>query len=95
MLLRTLGYGQRTASAPYVGTIDLLYATGARIRCFEETLSKAKTVLEANARDILRGGRSAFGETRTLRPIAATTSSDVLLLISRIERDMKALRIEA
>jgi hypothetical protein len=94
IVLRVLGYAGPELQSPYSDLVDLLYATGARVRCFDTTLREATRVLEVNARHLRTGGRGAFGETFTFLSRHGYTSSDVLLRLARMDRDLRALRID-
>jgi len=97
-LINALCFTGETRQAPCIELLNLLYETGAGLKCFRHTLEETIGALDAVCGQLSRG-REQF----TYGPGIATYEyflskglkcSDFEILIGRIERDLNALRIE-
>ena len=93
-LLGLLGYAGDSIKAPRLELVDLLWASGATLLCFQHTYDEVESVLRGCAKN-LRVNRASFGHGQTFEYLIAKnySESDVLMLASRLERDLESLKI--
>ncbi len=93
--MNALGYGGEAQREPCVELLDLLYETGADLRCFAHTRDEIRGVLEACASQVQTGeaeampGREVLGNFRSM----GYFKTDVMMLSNNLEKDLEALRI--
>jgi hypothetical protein len=89
-----LGYAGLPRRDPCVELLQLLYETGADLRCFEHTLGEVRGVLLACAHRIASGTlRDAYGPSIEYFLSEGYTASDIEYFSNRLEIDLKLLRI--
>ena len=94
-LLNALGYGGEAQKEPCVELIDLLYETGAELRCFTHTRDEIRGVLEMCANQVQSNDtRETLGpeSLRNFRSLGYS-KSDVMMLADGLEKDLRALHI--
>lgn len=97
-LINALGYAGATRADPCVELLNLVYESGGNLKCFTHTFSEVRGALEAIAANLSR--------SRSSRPVSGpivpsveyflgeeATESDILRLISNLERDLMDLRV--
>ncbi len=91
-LINALGYAGSTRQAPCLELLRLLYTTGANLRCFEHTKEEIIGALDAISGQLSRGRRNfTYGPgipTFEYFLSKGFTSSDLDILIGRVERDL-------
>ncbi len=96
-LIYALGYAGEARKSPCVELLELLYETGASLRCFRHTFEEIKNIIDTLARRISKGEKiEAFGQgAPSVEYFLAEgfTASDLELLSVRLPRDLQALRI--
>jgi len=95
-LLRALGLAGPSMQAPRRELLDLLYELDGELRCFEHTVEEIQGVLDAAARALRDRHRlrSARGEVLDRFINQNYRASDVELIIARLERSLRALRVQ-
>jgi hypothetical protein len=96
-LLNGLGYGGEAQREPCVELLDLLYDTGADLRCFAHTRDEVRGVLEACASQVQTGDTEATPGREVLRNFRSMgySKTDVMMLSNNLEKDLEALRVRA
>ncbi len=94
-LLNALGYGGEAQREPCVELLDLLYETGADLRCFVHTRDEIRGVLEACASQVQTSDVEATLGREVLRNFRSMgySKTDVMMLSNNLEKDLEALRI--
>ena len=96
-LIYALGYAGEIRQAPCLELINLLYETGAELRCFQHTLEEIRGALDACANRIIRGDlRITYGPgvpTFEYFLSRGYSASDLQILISKVDKSLKDLRI--
>lgn len=94
LLIFSLGYAGKPREAPCIELLELLYETGAQLRCFAHTLDEVRGALDACAYLMAEGRlRDAYGPSIEYFLSQGFTASDVELRSARLERDLEGLRI--
>jgi len=95
-LLRALGLAGPSMQAPHRELLDLLYELDGELRCFEHTVEEIQGVLDAAARALRDRHRlrRARGEVIDHFINQDYRASDVELIIARLERSLRALRVQ-
>ncbi|WP_214630765.1 hypothetical protein [Paenibacillus agaridevorans] len=99
-LLFVLGYTGDSRREPSQELLNLLYETGADLKCFRHTVSEVKAILEGCAADLGGSGRNHYDLTGfSLESfehfiLRGKTDSDVRLLAEKIESSLELLRIK-
>jgi hypothetical protein len=88
-ILSALGYAGASLGAPNVELLRLLKNTGAMLCCFVHTLDEVRSVLSSVARNLR--GFPGFGPVYDYFFLKGSSESDVLLLATRLERDLAHL----
>ena len=96
-LLNALRYGGEAQREPCVELLDLLYETGADLRCFAHTRDEIRGVLEACASQEQTSDAEATPGREVLRNFRSMgfSKTDVMMLSNALEKDLEALRIRA
>jgi hypothetical protein len=96
-LLNALGYGGEAQREPCVELLDLLYETGADLRCFAHTRDEIRGVLKACASQVQTSDAEATPGREVLRNFRSMgySKTDVMMLSNDLEKDLEALRIRA
>jgi hypothetical protein len=94
-LIYALGYAGQPRRDPCIELLNLLYETGAELRCFRHTYDEVQGALRACANRLARGAvQDAYGPSIEYFLAEGLTSSDVELIINRLERDLRSLRVK-
>ncbi|WP_129633636.1 hypothetical protein [Candidatus Oscillochloris fontis] len=94
-ILFAIGHAGEARQAPALELLKLLQNVDAKLYCFEHTLEEIRGVLYGCRQKIENGDlRDVHGATMLYFISQRSTSSDILLYISNLERDMKTLGIE-
>jgi len=93
-LMSALGYAGPSRSQPCLELIELLYETGAELRCFSHTLEEMRGSLHAWMK-LIEEGRLAegYGQSADYFMSAGHTASDVIVRVHRLPRDLGGLRV--
>ncbi len=96
-LIYALGYAGEARRSPCVELLELLYETGARLKCFRHTLDEIRNIIDSLAQRISKGQKiEAYGQSiPTVEYFLSEgfTASDLELLLVRLQKDLEALRI--
>lgn len=94
-LLNALGYSGEAQRAPCVELLELLYETGADLRCFTHTRDEVRGVVEACASQVQNGnvGDSPGSEVLRNFRLLGHSKTDVMMVSNKLEEELKALRI--
>ncbi len=94
-LLNALGYGGEAQREPCVELLELLYETGADLRCFAHTRDEIRGVLEAYANQVQTDDMQVTPGPEVLRNFRSIgySKTDIMMLSNDLEKDLKALRI--
>jgi hypothetical protein len=93
-LMFALGHAGQARRDPCSELLQLLYETGADLRCFRHTVEEIKGILDACASRLARGqSREAYGPSIGYFLAKGFTASDIELLSIRLEEDLEKLRI--
>ena len=92
-LIYALGYSGSELQAPCTELLDLLYKNGAQLFCFRHTLDEIIGILSACAAKLSNHDESPFGRSIHYFMSKGYTTSDILLLISQLQRNIEELRI--
>jgi len=94
-LIYALGYAGETRERSCIELLELLYKTGADLICFSHTVDEIRGALDACAARINSGRlRDAYGPSIEYFVQKNSTSSDIYLYSSQIEKNLKKLHIE-
>jgi len=94
-IIYSLGYAGKTRQEPCKELLAMLYESGARIRCFSHTVLEIDGVLTACASKIANKDLySAYGPSIEYFITEGKTSSDIMLLVSQLERNMNLINIK-
>ncbi|WP_157264595.1 hypothetical protein [Paenibacillus oryzisoli] len=99
-LLFALGYTGDSRREPSEELLNLLYETGADLKCFRHTVSEVRAIIEGCASDLGGSGRSqndlsGFSlESFEHFILRGKSESDVRLLAAKIETNLEHLRIK-
>jgi len=95
-LLRALGLAPRSMQISYRELMALLYELNAELRCFEHTVEEMRGILDFAARALRdrKSLRYALGEALEFFVEQNYRSSDVELIIARLEQSLSALRVQ-
>ena len=95
ILLSALGYQGTEQERAARELLDLAYLSGIHVAAFDHTLDEIESVMSAVGKQVYSGGYSG----RPPRGVEAHflergySASDIVLLVGRLERDLRALRI--
>ena len=94
-LLNALGYGGEAQREPCVELLNLLYETGANLRCFAHTREEIRGVLEACASQVQTGDPEATPGREVLRNFRSMGyfKTDIMMLSNNLEKHLESLRI--
>lgn len=92
-IIYALGYSGEEMSQPCLELLDLLYSSGAQLYCFRHTLDEIIGILNACSEKLGKNSDSLFGRSLQYFISHGYTPSDILLLISSLERKVENLRI--
>ncbi|MFB3087954.1 MAG: hypothetical protein ACE10E_06535 [Acidiferrobacterales bacterium] len=94
-LMYALGHAGEPRRYPCTELLDLLYESGADLRCFRHTVDEACGILDACASRMAQGRlRDAYGPSIEYFLDSGFTASDVELFRARIEDDIRGLRVQ-
>lgn len=95
VLLAGLGYSGEEDQAAIEEMLDLLYAGGANVACFDHTVLEIQEILEACANTLLNEGRAA-GFSPVLEHFVEKGEgySDILLEGEKVRESLRRLRVE-
>lgn len=94
-VIYALGYAGKAKQEPCKELLDMLYKYGAEIKCFMHTLDEIKGVLYACANKMGKGELgTAYGSSIEYFISEGKTSSDIILFISQLEKNMNYLNIK-
>ncbi len=95
-LLRALGLLGEGMQGPCRELIELVYEQNGTPRCFEHTFHEMLRVLGAAARALLNRAnlRATYGDVIEYFLRTGSSSSDVELMIARLEKSLRALRVQ-
>ncbi len=95
-LIKALGYEGESQREPCLELLDLIYETGANLRCFGHTRDEVRGVLDrcvgqvqANGSNPTSSGRDVLRNFRS----QGFKSTDVMMKSNDLEKDLKELRI--
>lgn len=92
--LSALGHAGKSLEAPKKELLEILYEFGADLCCFDHTYDEIISVLRGCAANLRASTQySGYGSTFDYFLSKGFNESDVLLLIERLESDMKRIRI--
>ncbi len=92
-IIYALGYSGDEMVTPCTELLELLYANGAQLCCFQHTLDEIKGILNACSNRLGHIDDTMFGRSLQFFASHGYTASDIQLLISKLERKIEALRI--
>lgn len=94
-LLNALGYGGEAQREPCVELLELLYETGADLRCFAHTRDEIRGVLEACASQVQSTDNGSSYGSEVLRNfrMMGYSKTDVMMLSNNLENGLETLRI--
>lgn len=94
-ILCAIGHAGPSLEAPKKELLEILYEFGADLSCFDHTLDEIASVLRGCARN-LRGTSAQIGYGSTFDYFLSKgfNETDVLLLVERLEDDLKRVRID-
>ena len=95
-LLRALGLAPESMQTSYRELMDLLYELNAELRCFEHTIEEMRGVLDFAARALRDRTplRYTFAEALEYFVDQNYQASDVEFIIARLERSLRAPRVQ-
>jgi hypothetical protein len=97
LLIYSLGYAGKARQAPCAELLDLLYATGANMRCFSHTCDEIRGILHACQGFIERQNiRDAYGHIIPSVEYFISqgyNSSDIELLVANLDKNLATLHI--
>ena len=94
-LIFALGYAGKARQNPCIELLDLLWETGARLRCYVHTLEEVKGVLAACAYIMGKQRlRDAYGPSIEYFLSKGYSASDIELFIVKLEKSLEALRVK-
>ncbi len=94
-LVFALGHAGKARKDPCIELLQMLYESGADLKCFRHTLEEMRGILDACAYRIRPGHlRDAYGPSIEYFISIGLTSSDIELLIINLERDLASLHIQ-
>ena len=97
-LMQALGYSGQNRSRPMKELLELIYLSGGKLYCYKHTVQEIRSSLQACAKIIASAGAKS-----TTGPIVESieyflensiTSSDIILISNRLEKELLGLRIE-
>lgn len=94
-LLNALGYSGEAQRQPCVELLELLYETGADLRCFAHTRDEIQGVLEACASQVQASNNGATYGPEVLRNFRAMgySKTDVMMMSNNLVKGLETLRI--
>lgn len=96
-LIYALGYAGEVRRSPCVELLELLYETGASLKCFRHTLDEIRSIIDSLAKRIAKGQKiEGYGPSIPSVEYFLSegfTASDLELLSVKLEKDLEALRI--
>lgn len=96
-LIYALGYAGEARKSPCIELLNLLYETGASLKCFRHTLDEIRNIIDSLAKRISKGQKiEAYGPSIPSVEYFLSegfTASDLELLLVKLERDLEVLRI--
>lgn len=97
-LIYALGYAGTARKEPCTELLELLYESGAQLRCFRHTLAETKNVIDSIAKRMSRGehieGHGPGIPSVEYFLSEGFTASDLELLLVKLEKDLENLRIK-
>ena len=97
-LMYALGFCGKTRQEPCQELLELLYETGADLRCFAHTADEIRRILYVCQRSVAKGSlQSVYGSSiKTVEYFlqAGLTASDIELLVATIEQRLKTIGIK-
>lgn len=94
-LIFALGYAGKPREEPCIELLELLYKTGANLRCFKHTLEEIRGVLDACAYRLRMGFlKDAYGPSIEYFLSMGLKPSDIELYALNLQKNLKALRVE-
>lgn len=94
-IIYALGYAGELRRAPCLELLEMLYETGADLKCFQHTSEEVYGILDACAFKLKQGSlRDAHGPSMEYFIEKGFTASDVELFKSRLHDNIRALRID-
>ena len=94
-LMFALGHAGQPRKDPCVELLELLYETGADLRCFRHTVDEIQGILEACSVKISSSQLAdAHGPSIEYFLTQGFTGSDIELFKNRVEKDLQAMRIQ-
>ena len=96
-LIYALGYAGEARRSPCVELLELLYETGASLKCFRHTLDEIRNIIDNLAKRLAKGQKiEGYGQSIPSVEYFLSegfTASDLELLLVKLEKDLEALRI--
>jgi hypothetical protein len=92
-IIYALGYNDNEMKIPCLELLDLLYSYGAELYCFNHTLQEIEGILYACSNRLTQVNTSIFGRSIYFFLSHGYKKDDVLLLISKLKRNIEDLRI--
>ena len=93
-LIYALGYAGKPRQDPCTELLEMLYETGADLRCFPHTVNEIVGILDSCARRMRSGQRSDPFGTVDYFIEKEYTDSDIQLLINNLRKNLNSLRIQ-
>ncbi|MDA8215795.1 MAG: hypothetical protein M0Z64_11065 [Nitrospiraceae bacterium] len=94
-LINALGYAGLPRQSPCIELLDILYDTGANLRCFRHTVDEIRGILDAIAYKIHSNNlKDAYGPTLEYFIANRYTASDIELLSTQLEKKLQTIRIK-
>lgn len=97
-LILALGYGGQARKEPRTELLNLLYETGAKLRCFRHTSDEIKGILDSSAARMGSGNLhqtfGSYGQSIDHFLSQGYSSSDVSMLATRLDKDLGSLGVQ-
>lgn len=95
VLIYALGYAGESRSAPGREMLDLLYQSGANLRCFSHTADEIRSILTACAYRIERNQLvDSYGPSIEYFLERGFTPSEIRIFVEKLETNLAGLRVE-
>ena len=93
-LIYALGYGGKPRQEPCAELLNMLYESGADLRCFPHTVDEIINILDACSRRMKAGVRSDQYGTVDYFIEREYSDSDIQLLINNLPKNLQSIRVQ-
>lgn len=97
-LILALGYGGQARKEPRTELLNLLYETGAKLRCFRHTFDEIRGILDSSAARMGSGDLhqtyGSYGQSIDYFLSQGYSASDVSMLSTRLDKDLRSLEVQ-